>query len=127
MSATAPETHATAPAPLPARLRSVVRHLRAQVEDWYDGCRQLTEWEDENLLDNPASEKRAEHAALLDELGRIGQWFSRATQSPDFPDSQTAELVQLTLQDLRDRRAMWHGKKMSKEAADRIITACFPE
>src|SRR5208283_185182 len=107
-------------APFPVRLtRSVLRHLRAQVEDWYDACRQLTEWEDANLLDNPSSEKRTEHAAMLVELERIGQWFSLATQSPDFPDAQTTELVRLALQDLRDRRAMWHGEKMSKENADR--------
>ena len=63
----------------------------------------------------------------LDELERIGRWFSCVTQSPDYPDAQTAELIQLRLQDLQDRRALWHGKEMSKEEADRIIEACFPE
>lgn len=127
MSASAPEIATEISTSLPARLRSVLRHWRAQVEDWHDDCRQMTEWEDGNLLDHPASEKLAVHAAMLDELERIGRWFSLATQSPDFPDTQTAELVQLTLQDLRDRRAMWHGRKMSKEEADGIIAACFPE
>jgi hypothetical protein len=127
MSAIAPEISAEISAPFPVRLRSVLRHLRVQVEDWYDGCRQLTEWEDANLLDDPSPEKMAEHAVMLVELERIGQWFSLTTQSPDFPDAKTAELVRLTLQDLRDRRAMWHGKKMSKEEADKIIAACFPE
>ena len=127
MSAIASEIGVESSAPFPLRLRSALRYLRAQIEDWYDGCRQLTEWEDTNLLDNPAPEKMAEHAALLDEMERIGRWFSRATQSPDFPDAQTAELVQLTLQDLRDRRALWHGKKASQEEAGRIIAACFPE
>ena len=106
---------------------SVLRHLRAQVEDWYDGCRQLTAWEDAHLLDSPTEAKRAEHAALLDELERIGRWFSLATQAGDFPDTQTAELVTMTLQDLRDRRAMWHGPKMSEAEAGKIIAACFPE
>jgi hypothetical protein len=127
MSAIATEIPTEISAPFPARLRSVVRHLRAQVEDWYDGCRQLTEWEDANLLENPPPEKMAEHAAMLVELERIGQWFSLATQSPDFPDAQTTELVRLALQDLRDCRAMWHGEEMSKKNADRIIAACFPE
>jgi len=127
MSAIASETSVENFAPFPLRLRSALRYLRAQIEDWYDGCRQLTAWEDANLLDSPAPEKMAEYAALLDELERIGRWFSRATQDSDFPDAQTAELVQLTLQDLRDRRAMWHGKKASKDEADRIIAVCFPE
>jgi len=107
--------------------RSVLRHLRAQVEDWYDGCRSLTEWEDSNLLDDPPAERKAKHAAMLLELERIGHWFFLATQSSDFPDAQLAELVKLTLQDLHDRRAMWHGKKMSAEDADKVIAACFPE
>jgi len=127
MSAFAPEITADISTPIPARLRSVLRHLRAQVEDWYDDCRQLTEWEDGNLLDRPTPDKMEEHAAMLDELERIGRWYSLATQSPDYPDAPTAELIQLTLQDLHDRRAMWHGKKMGKEEADRIIAACFPE
>ncbi|MGH7951052.1 MAG: hypothetical protein ACREFE_03910 [Limisphaerales bacterium] len=105
--------------------RSVVRHLRAEIDDWYDACRRVTVWEDDNLLeDNPAPEKMAEHATMIDELERIGKWFSLATQSPDFPDADTAELVRLTLQDLKDRRAMWHGKKMSREESDKILTAC---
>lgn len=126
MSVTVSEMPSEISAPVAVGLaRSVVRHLRAQVDDWYDACRRVTAWEDENLLDeNPAPEKKAEHAAMLAELERIGQWFLHATQSPDFPDAPTAELVRLTLLDLKDRRAMWHGPKMSKEEADKTLAAC---
>lgn len=125
MSVTISEMPPDISAPVAVGLaRSVARHLRAEVDDWYDACRRLTVWEDDHLLDNPAPEKMAEHAAMIEELERIGQWFLPATQSPDFPDAETAELVRLTLQDLKDRRAMWHGRKMSREESDKILAAC---
>jgi len=103
------------------------RHLRTQVEDWYDECRALPQWEDENLIDAPTPERLAEHARLLDELERVGRWLASATQSADFPDRPTAELVVMALQDLADCRAMWHGPKMSEERRAEILKACFNE
>ncbi len=112
----------------PARVAArLVRYFKAQVEDWYDECRQLTSWEDEHLLDDPRPEKLAEHARLLDELERVGRWLSQATQSPDFPDRSTADLVSMALQDLKDRRAMWHGQKVSNERRAEILKACLNE
>src|SRR5687767_13960252 len=35
---------------LAARL---LRYFKAQVEDWYDVCRHLSDWEDRNLVDTP--------------------------------------------------------------------------
>ena len=105
-----------------------VRYFRAQVEDWYEVCRRLTDWEDRNLLDEPTSpERRAEHARLLDELQRLGNWLHSAAQSEDFPDHPTAELIAMTLQNLKDRRAMWHGPKMSETRRAEILKACFNE
>src|SRR6266446_3206014 len=112
------------PAGLAARL---VRYFRAQVEDWYDECRKLTAWEDEHLVDDPRPEGLAEHARLLDELERVGRWLSQTTQSPDFPDSSTADLVSMTLRDLKDRRAMWHGSKLNEAQRAEILRACFNE
>jgi hypothetical protein len=105
----------------------LVRYLKAQVEDWYDECRQLTPWENEYLLDGPPPARLAEHARLLDELEQAGRWLYQTTQSPDFPDRATAELVSMTLEDLKDRRAMWHGESLSEKQKAEILRACFNE
>lgn len=105
-----------------------VRFFRAQVEDWYEVCRLLTDWEDRYLLDDPIPAARlAEHARLLDELERVGQWLLATAQSKDFPDQPTAELIAMTRRDLKDRRAMWHGPKMSEQRRAEILKACFNE
>ena len=106
--------------------RRLRRYFKAQVEDWYDVCRHLTAWEERHLTDQPALERLAEHARLLDELQRVGRWLSQATQSPDFPDRATAELVAMTLQDLNDRRALWHGT-MNPERREQVLRAIFHE
>ena len=104
--------------------RRLVRYLKAQVEDWYDACRHLSAWEDRHLPDRPAAAQLAEHASLVAELERVGRWLSLVTQSPDFPDRATAELVSLTLQDLRDRRALWHGD-MTQKQRNKLLRAIF--
>jgi hypothetical protein len=104
-----------------------VRYFKAQVGDWYDECRQLTDWEDRNLVDDPSPERLTEHAQILDELERVGRWLSRTVQSPDFPDQPTGELVAMVLQDLKDRRALWHGPGLSQERRAEILHACLHE
>jgi hypothetical protein len=121
----------TVAAPEPADLaggisKRVLRLLKAQVEDWYDVCRHLSDWEDHFLLDQPTPERLAEHARRLDELERVGHWMSLATSSPDFPDRGTAELVAMTLRDLKDGRALWHGN-LSRERRQEILRAVFNE
>jgi len=129
MTATSPATSANEAADLTFGLTSRhVRYFRAQVEDWYEVCRLLTDWEDRYLLDDPIPPERlAEHARLLDELEHVGRWLLSAAQSQDFPDRSTAELIELTLRDLKDRRAMWHGPKMSEQRRAEILKACFNE
>jgi hypothetical protein len=104
----------------------VLRLFKAQVEDWHEVCRRLTDWEDEHLLDQPALEQLGEHSRMLDELERVGTWMSRVSTSPDFPDRATAELVALTLRDLKDARALWHGD-MPSERRREILRAAFNE
>jgi hypothetical protein len=106
--------------------KRVLRLVKVQVEDWYDVCRHLSDWEDEHLLDQPNPERLAEHARLLDELERVGTWMSLVTGSPDFPDQGTSNLVAMTLQDLKDARALWHGN-MPKERCQEILGAVFNE
>jgi len=104
----------------------VLRLLKVQVEDWYDVCRHLSDWEDEHLLDHPSAERLAQHAQLLDELERVGTWMALASGSSDFPDRATAELVNLTLRDLKDARALWHGS-LPRERRQEILCAVFSE
>ena len=118
----------TKPAASPCRLAiRAARHLKAQVEDWHDECRALTDWEDENLVDDPTPERLAEHSRLLAELEGVGRWLASATQSADFPDRPTAELVTMALQNLADGRAMWHGRKLNEQQRAEILKACFNE
>ncbi len=106
--------------------KRALRLLRAQVEDWYDVCRHLSDWEDRNLIENPTPERLAEHGRLLDELETVGHWMAQATGSVDFPDRATAQLVTMTLRDLADARALWHGN-MSKEQREEVLRAVFNE
>ena len=98
-----------------------LRLIKAQVEDWYDVCRRLPDWEDDVLVGQAITERLAQHASLLDELDRVGRWLSSATGSPDFPDPETANLVRLTLQDLEDTRSLWHGNSLKNRC-----TVCLP-
>ncbi len=106
--------------------KRVLRLLKAQVEDWYDVCRQLSDWEDDFLVDQATPERLAEHRRFLDELARVGHWMSLVTNSPDFPDAATAKLVEMTLRDLEDARALWHGP-LGKERRQEILRAVFNE
>jgi hypothetical protein len=106
--------------------RRVLRFFRAQVEDWYDVCRQLSDWEGRNLAGQAIPERIAEHLQLLDELERVGRWMMQATQDSEFPDQATAELVAMTVQDLKDARALWHGN-MSKQRRQEILRDVFNE
>lgn len=107
------------------RKRSL-RHFNLQVEDWCDSCRQLSDWEDRNLIDQPTPAALHEHKQLLDELDQVGRWLSRIAQEPDFPDSNLASVISFTVQDLRDRRSLWHGP-LSQDERDEILQAIFLE
>ncbi|MCI0628225.1 MAG: hypothetical protein L0387_42335 [Acidobacteria bacterium] len=110
----------------PGLAARLLRYFKAQVEDWYDVCRHVSDWEDRHLADNPTPARLTEHGHLLEELERVGRWLSLAAQSPDFPDRATAELIAMTLQDLKDRRSLWHGQ-MSEGRRAEILQAAFHE
>src|SRR5438552_2553970 len=84
--------------------KRLLRYFRAQVEDWHDVCRHLSDWEDPYLVDAPTPEHLAEHRRLLVELEQVGRWLALATQSPDFPDRATAELANHARQNETPRR-----------------------
>lgn len=127
MPANAPSASAADARELGSSLTTrLARYFKAQVEDWCDVCRNLSVWEDQHLIDQPAAERLVEHARLLDELEHAGRWLARATQTPDFPDRATAELVAMTMQDLQDRRALWHGP-MTPEQREAVLRDIFHE
>jgi hypothetical protein len=103
-----------------------LRYFKAQIEDWFDACRRLGAWEDQHLLDAPGPERLVEHTRLLDELEHVGGWLGRVTQHSDYPDRSTAELVAMTVQDLKDRRALWHGQ-MSRDQREALLREIFDE
>jgi hypothetical protein len=103
-----------------------LRSFMAQVEDWCDVCRRLSLWEERCLVDEPTTEDFREHARILDELERTGRWVALVAQNADFPDAAAAELVAMTLKDIADRRALWHGT-MTPEQRERVLTSIFDE
>jgi len=103
-----------------------LRSFKAQVEDWHDVCRRLSLWEERRLADEPTPEDFSEHARILDELERTGRWVALVTRNADFPDVSTAGLVAMTLQDIADRRALWHGT-MTPEQREKVLASVFDE
>ena len=104
----------------------LLRQFKVQVADWQDTCRELAAWEDRCLLDARSPERLAEHAGMLNELERVGGWLATTGRQPEFGDADSVEQIQLTLQDLRDSRAMWHGG-VSATRRQEILRDCFNE
>ena len=96
------------------------------VRDWSGALGALTEWEDEHLLDGATPENLARHKATLDRLLRLGRLFALSTAHPEFPDRDTARLVDATMQSLRDRVALWHGSLPAERGAA-ILREVFGE
>jgi hypothetical protein len=97
--------------------RRIALYFKVHVEDWCDVCRCSVAWEDHHFADNLSPEALAGHGALLDELERTGRFFQQAMETANFSDQATADLVAMTLQDLKDRRALWHGRLKSPQRA----------
>src|SRR5439155_14103495 len=102
----------------------LARQFKLQAADWQDTCRALADWEDTHLVESATAEQLGEHAAILDQLERVGHWLEKAGAEAGFVDAGTAEQVQLTIQDLRDSRAMWHGNASSARRKE-ILRDCF--
>ena len=103
------------------------RELSAVVRDWSQCANLLTQWEDDHLLDNPAPEALATHKQAAERLLRFGRFLAQATEQPDFPDQPSAEIVTATQNCLRDKLALWHGRKLSEARRAGILHACFHE
>jgi hypothetical protein len=104
-----------------------LREFSAAVEDWSRCVNVLTAWEDEHLLDVPTPELLAAHKQTIERLLRFGRFISLATQPSEFPDRKVADIVASTQSCLKDKLALWHGPKLSKERREQILKACFKE
>ena len=109
-----------------ALTQRLARYFKVQVEDWCDVCRRSVALEDRHFTEQPAPDVLVEHARVLDELERVGKFLAQAMQTAGFSDRATAELVAMTLQDLKDRRALWHGK-LKPQQREEILRAVFNE
>jgi len=87
----------------------------------------LTQWEDDHLLDNPTADALSKHKQATERLLRFGRFLALATEQTDFPDKPLADIVSATQNCLRDKLALWHGRKLSEERRAEILQACFHE
>ena len=105
----------------------VVRQLKVATEDWFDQCRLLSEFEERYLMDDPLNEDALKkHSQALDGLELVGRLISHATEDTQFPDRHFASIVSAMIQDLKDRRAMWH-KTLPPDQCARILREAFNE
>ena len=104
----------------------LVRQFSVQVADWVDTCRGLANWEDQNLIEEKAENRLTEHAAMLDELERVGRWLSASGPELGHEAGALLEQIRLTSQDLQDSRAMWHGR-ISEGRKLEILRDCLNE
>src|SRR5262245_7013108 len=72
------------------------RELAAVIEDWSRCTNALSQWEDENLLDNPSAELLTKHREMIERLQRLGHLLALVTGQPDFPDKELAAIVSAT-------------------------------
>lgn len=97
-------------------------------EEWSRCVSNLSSWEGEHLLvDNPAPQRVAQHKQVVERLMLFGQLCAFIASYPEYDDVETAEMVHATQLVLKDKLRMWHGPRMSDEAADRILKEVFPE
>jgi hypothetical protein len=117
--------------PVPELLSGLEKRLTAELiqeaHQWAYGPNALSRWEDEHLLENPTPELLAEHAKTAQQLLRFGRWLSVATSHPDFPDRETAAMVEATIWTLEQMHNHWHRPRMSKERSDEILARAFPD
>jgi hypothetical protein len=104
----------------------LARQFRVQVADWRDTCRNLSDWEDRNLIESATPERLSEHRAMVDELLRVGEWIAATADQPGFEDRETMEQITMTLQDLRDSRSMWQGQ-IPESRRKEILRDCLNE
>ncbi|MBI4657604.1 MAG: hypothetical protein HY735_01935 [Verrucomicrobia bacterium] len=116
--------------PAPTLVGNLEKRLLTEValaaEEWSRCIPALTKWEDDHLLDNPTPDLLEAHKTTIERLMAFGRFISLIASQPIFPDRLTSEMVAATQVILKDKLQMWHGPRMSREEANRILSACFP-
>jgi hypothetical protein len=107
--------------------KRLANELSADAEEWGAAVQGLRRFQDEKLLDNPTPENLAAHRKAIEFLIAFGNFIAGATRCPEFPDRETHQMVEATLQLLRDDMALWHGNQNTPEKNAAILAACFPE
>ena len=102
------------------------RYFKVHIEDWCDVCRRSVAVEEKSFAEKIYPADLAEHRRLLDELERTGHFFQQTMSLAGFADTAMTELVAMTLQDLQDRRALWHGN-LNPRTRQEILHAVFHE
>jgi hypothetical protein len=104
----------------------ILQEFTEGVAAWGESVTALARWEDEHLLEGSTTEALAAHRRTVDRLIAFGRFLALTTEHRDFPDSSLKENVSATLQTLRDKIPLWHGR-MPEHKADAILKAAFPE
>ena len=117
---------AAAPGILARAKNRIWNEFTAAAEDWSSLVTALRGFQDAELLDHPTEANLKQHRQDLELLISFGDILLLTTQSPAFPDRRTHEMVEATLQILRDDLALWHGSQNSSERNAQILATCFP-
>jgi hypothetical protein len=104
----------------------ILQEFAEGVAAWGQSVTALARWEDEHLLEAPTTEAIAAHRHTVDRLIRFGQFLALITVHPDFPNADVKENAAATVQTLRDKIPLWHGR-MPQEQSNAILKAAFPE
>ena len=116
-----------APSFMQRAFQRICDELSADAQDWAKTVKSLRRFEDEELLDNPAPEKLKWHKQTLQTLISFGEFIQGATSRPEFPNRETSEMVEATLQIMRDSLAAWHDRELTPAQAEKLLAATFPE
>lgn len=100
--------------------KRILRDIHDGTEEWSDCVRALTQWERENLLDNPTEDLLQHHKLLTESLLHLGKLLRTTTASPEFPDKALAGTVAAGVNILEDKLLIWHVP-MAQEDADRVL------
>ena len=104
----------------------ILNEFTADAEDWSRLVTGLRRFEDAELLDEPKEAALKTHRQTLEKLIAFGEFMAMATRQPAFPNRETHQMVEATLQVLRDDLVIWHGEKLSPERSAEIMDKCFP-
>jgi hypothetical protein len=100
--------------------KRMLRDIQDVANEWSHCTVALTQWERQNLLDDPTDDLLRQHKVLTNNLLHLGKLLRAATAEPEFPDKALAEMVVAGVHILEDKLLMWHSP-LGKEEADQVL------